>query len=211
MIFPWAWYLSLPARMVYVVGDAIDMRSLAEAEGIDDFQRPDRGKLQRVAERVRMTMQSELDRHVRRYGRWPYQFRSLMGELHEAHRRGKLGRVLPTGWPVRFVRISRDHHRPAARGRLQAVLRDWDLLGFYLPLGWLLLSLARALRRPPYGYRGLTKEERLEREGQFIWRLGERPLPPRADGDRVSPPVVVPARRVVDPTQRKVIRAAGES
>jgi len=59
------------------------------------------------------------------------------------------------------------------------VRRDLDLVAFYLPFGWPLLSLARRLRRPPYGYRGLSARESREAQGNFIWRLCERPLPPR--------------------------------
>jgi hypothetical protein len=58
-------------------------------------------------------------------------------------------------------------------------LRDWDLVGFYLPLGWPVLSAARAWRRYPYGYRGIDPDQRREIEGDFYWRLSERPLPPR--------------------------------
>ena len=83
-----------------------------------------------------------------------------------------------------FIRNERDHYREPARNRVSAVLRDSDLVAFYLPLGWPLLSLARRLRRPPYGYRGLSRRESQERQGNFIWRLSERPLPPRADRAR---------------------------
>ena len=61
---------------------------------------------------------------------------------------------------------------------LEAIARDWDMLGYYLPFGWPLLSLTRAWRRPPCGYRGLDKTERRDREGRFVWHLAQRPLPP---------------------------------
>ncbi|MHC4429955.1 MAG: 1-acyl-sn-glycerol-3-phosphate acyltransferase [Planctomycetota bacterium] len=179
MLLPWAWYFALPARMIYVVGDAIDVRAMAEREGITDFERPDRRLMRRVAEQVRIRMQAELERHVRRYGRRPYQLRSLIRALREARRQGVLGRVLPTGWSPSFIRHHRDMQRAPARGRLHAALRDWDLLAFYLPFGWALLSLTRELRCPPYGYRGVGPEERREREGAFVWRIRERPLPER--------------------------------
>jgi hypothetical protein len=169
--------------MIYVVGEAIDVGALVKAEGIDDLEQPDRTKLKRISERIRVHMQRELDRHVRRYGRRPYQLRSLIRGLREARRRGRLCRVLPTGWAVSFVRSDRDRNRPAPRGRLHALLRDWDLIGFYLPFGWPLLSITRKLRRPPYGHRRLSAEERREREGNFLWRLSERPLPPREAGE----------------------------
>jgi len=177
LTFPWAWYLSLPARMVFVIGEAIDVRALVDAEGVTDLDNPDRDAMRRVADRIRDRMQVELDGHVARYGRWPYQARSLVRELWAALRCGEFIRSTPFGWSWAFTRYHRDLHRPPVRGRLRALARDWDLIGYYLPLGWPLLSLARALRRPPHGYRGLTPEERREREGSFVWRLSERPLP----------------------------------
>lgn len=179
LAFPWAWYMALPVRLIFVIGDPIDVRAMAEAEGVTDFDRPPRDALLRVAERVRVIMQGQLSRYVERYGRWPYQARSLRRRLRDARRRRILHRVLPTAWCGAFVRYERDQRRPPARSRMHALLRDWDLLGFYLPFGWPLLSLARRWRKPPHGYRGLTSEERDRREGNFTWRLAERPLPPR--------------------------------
>lgn len=39
-------------------------------------------------------------------------------------------------------------------------------------------------RKPPCGYRGLGRRQRREREGVFVWKLNERPLPAAAPGDR---------------------------
>ena len=179
VIFPWMWYLALPAQMTFVVGDPIDMRKLLHDLGAPEHEEPDRRTLERAAAHVRKTMQTDLDRHVAAHGRRPYDWRSLVTALRAA--RGRLRCVLPTGWPVAFVRNERDHHRAPARSRRHAFVRDADLIAFYLPLGWPLLSLFRRLRRPPYGYRGLTAREAREVQGTFTWRLSERPLPPRAD------------------------------
>jgi 1-acyl-sn-glycerol-3-phosphate acyltransferase len=175
--FPWAWYLSLPARMVFVLGEAIDVRAMVDAEGVTDLENPDRAAMRRVADRVRDHMQKELDRNVARYGRWPYQARSLVRGLLDAIRRRELIRSTPLGWAWAFTRFHRDLERAPARNLVHAILRDWDLVGYYLPLGWPLLSLARNLRRPPCGYRGLDPETRRAREGNFVWTLADRPLP----------------------------------
>jgi len=179
ILFPWMWYLALPAHLTFVVGDRIDARALLRDLGTSDYTDPDRPVLDRAAHRVRRRMQAQLDADVKTYGARPYDWRSLWAALRAA--RGRLARVLPTGWTMSFVRAERDQYRPPARNRLHAVLRDFDLVAFYLPLGWPLLSLARALRRPPYGYRGLSREQARERQGSFVWRLSERPLPPRDD------------------------------
>ncbi|HEX5761355.1 MAG TPA: 1-acyl-sn-glycerol-3-phosphate acyltransferase [Thermoanaerobaculia bacterium] len=177
LLFPWMWYLTLPARMIFVVGEPLDMAARLRAAGID-LDDPDRAKLREVAEGVRRDCQGELDRQVAVHGRRPYEGKSLRRELWAARRR--LLSLLPCGWPVSFVRHDRDRRRPPARHRLHALLRDWDLLGFYLPFGWPLLGLTRRLRSPPCGYRGLSHAERRAREGTFHWHLRDRPLPQRA-------------------------------
>ena len=174
--FPWAWYLACPARLTFVVGEPLDMRAMVEEEGETDLANPDRARMKRVAERVRQKMQRELDENVERYGRRPYDIRSLFRALRRARRRGQLGRALPISWTFVINRTDRDGRRPAARNAVHAALRDWDLLGFYLPLGWPLLSLTRALRKPPCGYRGMSRDARMRREGQFVWELDDPPL-----------------------------------
>jgi 1-acyl-sn-glycerol-3-phosphate acyltransferase len=176
-VFPWMWYLAFPCRMVFVVGDPIDVRALLWLEGVTDFDHPDRNALKRVAERVRRLMQEELEGCAARYGGRPYDVRSLWRELRRGW--GRLRTILPWGWPIAYLRLDRDRRRPAARNRLHALLRDWDLIGFYLPFGWPFLSLFRALRRPPCGYRGLSPDERRECQGNYLWRLADRPLPPQ--------------------------------
>ena len=177
IVFPWIWYLAFPARLTFVVGEPIDAAAVLRSEGVADLDHVPREALQRAAERVRERMQRDLDACVAEHGRARYGPRSLVAALRRA--RGRLARILPTGWPVAFLRRERDRQRPPARNRLHALLRDLDLAAFYLPFGWPLLTLARRLRRPPYGYRGLTRAEQDEAEGQYLWKLSERPLPPR--------------------------------
>ena len=176
IVFPWMWYLVFPARLVFVVGEPLDVAGALRDEGITDLEQPDRDALHRAADRLRAAMQRGLRASVAAHGRPRYGLRSLLRAL----RGHGAARLLPTGWPVAFLTHERDRHRAPARGRLHALLRDWDLVGFYLPFGWPLLSLARALRRPPYGHRGVARAAVVAAEGEFVWRLAERPLPPRA-------------------------------
>ncbi len=175
--FPWLWYLSLPARMIFVVGEPIDVVAKLRALGAENLDDPWREDARAVAEQIRQEMQADLDRHVARYGKAPYHGRSLRPALRRAWKKGTFNRLMPWGWSWIFLAHDRDRRRPPARNRLHRWLRDWDIFLYYLPLGWPLLSLARRLRKPPYGYRGLTKRERREQEGSFAWKLEERPLP----------------------------------
>jgi hypothetical protein len=43
-------------------------------------------------------------------------------------------------------------------------------------MGWFLIALSRILRKPPYGYRGLRKEERMKTDGSYLWKLEKRPI-----------------------------------
>ncbi len=190
ILLPWAWYLALPARMVFVIGEPIDVRALAAEAGVTDFDRPDHAVMQQLAEELRQRMQAGLNAALAKYGRSPYHVRSFWRELRKA--RGKLARILPPGWPAAFVRHDRDRQRPPAANRVTALLRDWDLAGFYLPFGWPLLSLTRAFRKPPCGYRGMSREQRRRKEGAFYWDLRESPLPPRKAPAGVPEPEAMP-------------------
>jgi hypothetical protein len=146
--------------------------------GIADPDRPTRPQLNDAAGQVRQRMQRELTQHANTHGGRPYDVRSLVQRLWASRRR--LHRIIPTGWPIVFLRAERDRGRGPARSRLHAFLRDADLIAYYLPFGWPLLTLARRLRRPPYGWRGVPAEQRRASEGEYTWRLSEWPLPPRA-------------------------------
>jgi 1-acyl-sn-glycerol-3-phosphate acyltransferase len=183
MLFPFVFYLAFPCRMVFVVGEPIDLRKLLAEEGETDLDHPEREAVLRVAERVRQMSQERLDAAVAEHGKKPWDLRGLWKSMGKI--RGRIWSRTPLGWPYAYIRRDRDRERPPARNGLHAFLRDWDILFYYMPLGWIGIALARILRKPPYGYRGLTREERIEREGSFRWQLDERPLPPRPDaGDR---------------------------
>lgn len=176
-LFPFIFYLAFPCRMVFVVGDPVDVRALLREEGETDVDNPERDAVLRVAERVRRLAQERLNAAVAEHGAKPYDVRGLFREMKKL--KGRIWSRTPLGWPYAYLRHDRDRHRPPARSALHAFLRDWDILFFYLPLGWLGIALARMLRKPPCGYRGLTRRERIEREGSFRWTLDTRPLPPR--------------------------------
>lgn len=188
-LFPWIFYLAFPSRMVFVVGDPLDVRKMLREEGCEDTGRPSRDAVARVTERIRRISQEHLDRAVAEHGRKPYDLKGLVASMRGI--RGRILRTLPIGWPYAFLRHERDRQRPPARSRLHAFVRDLDILFYYLPLGWLGIALTRKLRRPPYGYRGLSRRERIEREGTFRWLLKKRPLPPRPGG---PPAAALPGR-----------------
>lgn len=174
-LFPFIFYLAFPCKMIFVIGDPIDVRELLAEEGCVDLQHPTREEAKRVAERIRQRAQAQLDAGVEAHGQKPYDLASLKKELGAI--RGRIFRATPFGWPYSFIQHDRNLKRPKARNRLHAMLRDLDILAYYLPFGWFVLALLRRLRKPPYGYRGLSKEERIRVEGAYRWSLESHPLP----------------------------------
>jgi 1-acyl-sn-glycerol-3-phosphate acyltransferase len=178
MLFPFIFYLAFPCRMVFVVGDPLDVRKMLADEGQDPDQ-PERDAVVRVAERIRRQSQANLDAAVAAHGAKPWDLRGLFRSLRRIP--GRIFRTTPLGWPVAFLQHDRDRQRPPAKNKLHAVLRDLDIGFYYLPLGWLGIAAMRLLRKPPYGYRGLSRQQRIEREGAFRWQLDKQPLPSRAE------------------------------
>ncbi len=175
IVFPFLWYLALPVRMVFKIGKPVDIAAWVRETGVTDLEEPDREAMRAVAERIRLAMQKRLDKHVERYARWPYNWRLL--RKHFKKTKGKRSLFVPFTWVWHFLGHERDQYRPPARNAIHRVLRDWDLFLYYLPGGWLFLSLARRLRKPPCGYRGVPPDERRAKEGAFHWHLKDRPLP----------------------------------
>ena len=174
LLFPFVFYLAFPSRMVFRIGDPIDVREMLKRMG-EDPEHPAREAFPLVAEEIRRRAQRDLDEAVARYGKKPYDWKGFIRAMRSI--RGHILRATPLGWPYTYLRHERDRRRPPARNRIHAFLRDLDIAAFYLPLGWLPIALMRRLRKPPYGYRGLSKEERREREGSYLWTLDSRPLP----------------------------------
>lgn len=176
-LFPFIFYLAFPCRMTFVINDPIDARQMLREEGCTDLEHPERSTLQRVAQRIRDASQRRLDKAVDEHGDRPYHWPSMKTSIRQ------LGlnflKASPLGWPFTFVQNDRNLKRPPAKNTLHAILRDLDILAWYMPFGWFLVGALRNLRKPPYGYRGLSEQERREREGTYRWSLADRPLPPR--------------------------------
>jgi len=174
MIFPFAWYFSLPVRMVYVLGDPIDTRSLLEAAG-GDPDNPSREAARSAADTIRADMQKELTRLVDLHGKRPFGVRHFFKSMLRSRKRWF--RALPITWPFAIVGFERDLERGPTRSLWHRFYRDWDVLAFYLPFGWPLVNLLRHLRKPPCGLRGLSNKQKRVHQGQYHWHLKTHPLP----------------------------------
>jgi hypothetical protein len=162
--------------MVFVIGQPINIRKLIQDAG-GDPDAPSREVALEVAEQVRQIMQGELNAAVAEHGSEPYKWKQWWHAM-KAIKKYPLA-AWPTGWPYLFLQHARNLERPPAKNRLHAFLRDWDIMLFYVPLGWIFIALARALRKPPYGYRGLSHQAWMKKTGSYLWLLEKRPIATR--------------------------------
>lgn len=178
MIFPFFYFLAFPCKMKFLVGDPINVRDLLKQNGVSDYTKADKLDFQKVADQIRQSMQTQLSAAVLEHGKEPYEIKSFWKKMKE------LGsgwiKATPFGWPFSYIKNERDLFRPKA-GAFWSFIRDWDIWLFFVPFGWLFLSLSRALRKAPYGYRGLSKEEYRTKTGSYYWNLKENPLPSRKE------------------------------
>lgn len=185
LLFPFIFYLAFPCRMVFIIHDPVDIKRMLREEGCQNVDNPSRETAERVAERIRRHAQKRLDASVAAHGQQPYRLKELFEQLRSLY--GRILKTTPLGWPFAFLRHDRDRQRPPAQNVFHRLLRDIDILGYYLPFGWVVLAALRELRRPPYGYRGLSDVERRRREGLYRWSLADNPLPERTSR-RQAPP-----------------------
>lgn len=170
IIFPFLFYTGFPCNMKFLIGKPVSIRDWIRSRGAADAHDPDRATSEKTAEEIRQMMQAELDILQKKEGQKPYHFSSLFQSLRKI--RGYRWLTTPFGWPILFTRHYRDYFdRKENRNIRNRWLRDWDLVGYYLPFGWIFLALFRKFRKPPYGNRGLSKKEKAHKEGGFIWSL----------------------------------------
>jgi 1-acyl-sn-glycerol-3-phosphate acyltransferase len=181
LLFPFIFYLAFPCQMTFVVQRPVNVRQMLREEGCTDVSAPSRDMVLRVAERIQERAQHDLNAAVEEYGEKPYDWESLKREMNAI--KGKRLRTTPLGWPLSFVTHDRDRKRPPAKNWLHKIVRDLDIAAWYMPFGWFLIALIRKLRKPPYGYRGLSEDEKRRTQGSYRWSLDDQPLPPRPTGD----------------------------
>lgn len=180
IVFPFFFYLAFPCNMKFVALDPIDIRAWLREEGSADPLYPEKEATLRVAERVKDYMQDHLDKAVAEHGQKPFHWKSLKRRLKQLKKKkGSWLRATPLGWPFTFIKHERDMHRQEARNRLHDLLRDWDIWLYFVPLGWFLIALVRKFRNPPYGYKGMSDEERKFKTGSYFWSLKDHPMPER--------------------------------
>ncbi len=170
LIFPFFFYFGFPSNMKFITGKPVSIRDWIRSKNNGRPDDPDRETSEKTAEEIRLHMQEELDRLARKHGSHPYNISTLFHSFRNLHKKRWI--TSPFGWPILFTRHFRDYYENSSGKTVRnRFLRDWDLIGYYLPFGWLFLSLFRRFRKQPYGNRGLDKESLNQKEGRYIWSI----------------------------------------
>ncbi len=179
ILFPFFFYFGFPCKMKFFVGKPLPLDEWLQRFGWIKGTKPTRSQADKTSEMARIEMQQSMDDLVSEFGQNPYDFPDLIRSIRKIP--GKAWPVIGPGWPYGFIRHERDLVRPAATNKLHKWIRDADLIAYYLPLiGWPIIAALRWARKPPYGYRGLSKPEKRKRQGGYLWSLVQIPLLPRA-------------------------------
>ena len=143
---PWAFYLALPAKLIFVMGSRFSPRDLTP-KAHDELTR---AEYEALGERVRRRMQTELDAAVAAHGQHPYRWRELWQRM-KANRR-YFPFFLPFAWPLAFTEFERRYVKNGERDFrmhldrpgtfLKLLWRNPITLAYFIPiLGWIPLAI----------------------------------------------------------------------
>ena len=178
---PWMWYLAFPARLVFVVGEPIECaRTLRAAGAPIRPRRTTRRAARRGAASARACSASSTT-SVARYGGTRYDVPRLVARPAARDARA-LARASAHGMAA-LLHPARARSRASARA--QPAARAPARPRPASPSTCRSAGRCSRSRAPCAGRRGVTAACRAPSgrcaTGRFVWRLAERPLPPRPD------------------------------
>ena len=146
LLQPWAFYLALPAKLVFVMGTRIRPTELT-AKKPDELSRDE---LLALSEEIRRRMQAELDAAVLAHGQKPYRWAELWQRLKENWRYFPF--FFPFAWPAMFTEFERLYVQEGRRNFkmqldrpgtwLRLLWRNPITLAYFIPLlGWIPLAI----------------------------------------------------------------------
>lgn len=149
LLFPFAFYLSLPAKMHFVMG-----RRISPYEWTDKpYEALTEEEIQTLRDRVRDMMQEDLDAAVKQYGRSPYRILEFFKQFFKNIHRFPFS--TPLGWMFLFHDFERQWINGGRQGKpirvpsqygifsmLWLMLRNPITLAYFIPvLGWVVLVI----------------------------------------------------------------------
>ncbi|MBQ1696760.1 MAG: hypothetical protein II075_02640 [Bacteroidales bacterium] len=141
---PWIFYISLPSRLTFVIGEPIHVYEMVDKP----YEQLTQKELKVLGEKIRQQMQQQLLDAKKTYGKKYYDIRSLLKAMWQ-HKRYFL-RYFPPFWPL--VMTYFDVNYDASKGDeslritflkcLKTIIKRPWVLAMYLPLvGWVFIAL----------------------------------------------------------------------
>lgn len=130
LLFPFVFYMSLPANLHYVIDKAIYLNEFTNKK----YEELSVSEIHHITRQVQERMQKGLDENVNRYGADPYAFKSFFSEIK------KLGlssyKLFPGSWTFMFHRAARNKQgiMPTVKEVLLCVSLSLPLIGWPLYL-----------------------------------------------------------------------------
>lgn len=147
VIFPWAFYLALPANMHFVRGTRISPWQWTDKP----YEELTQQEIIEITEKVKAQMQNDLNAAVEKYGKRPYNIKTLLQKMWQ-HRR-YFPYNLPFFWPMLFHEFERQWTKerkfetkepveiPTGWGTfIRLIWRNPIILAYFIPIiGWFIL------------------------------------------------------------------------
>jgi len=149
-IFPWLFYYSLPAKLIYVRGKRYKPYEMTKGKSFEEMSREE---IAAVRDEVQKQMQLELDGYAEQYGKKPYRWGELFRNIIRKGR--KVLYWTPLGWPALFTEYDRRYYSESEPPKRvvegwfkfwKIVIKNPIVLAYYIPfLGWIPI-MSRGLR-----------------------------------------------------------------
>ncbi len=144
LLFPFAFYLSFPANMHFVMGRRIKPYELTD-KPYDELSEED---IFEIRDQVQASCQEDLNRAIKQYGKKPYGLKSLFRVIWK-----KFPYNTPLGWPFLFHEFERQWHKNGKNGKEIKLYTGWGstflfifrnpiTIAYFLPVfGWIILII----------------------------------------------------------------------
>lgn len=141
-IFPFLFYLGLPAKMKFFIGKPISVHKRFEGR---DLNKITRAELVKLRDDIHDDYQREIDNLVAQHGQDPYEIDEFVDNLVQNF--DKLLYLLPSGWPLLFIQEFRAYYEGSDRpdelnafNFFASLFQNLTALPFMLPfVGWPIL------------------------------------------------------------------------
>lgn len=145
LVQPWMFYYAWPSRLTYLFGKRYKPYEMTQGRKLEELS-PE--EIREIRDQVQAGMQEELNIGVKKYGKRPYDWKSLFRNLARNWR--ELPYWIPPGWPALFSEYDRRYYKDRELPTRitsgwftfwKIIWRNPIILAYFIPiLGWIPLA-----------------------------------------------------------------------